>query len=170
MKYAKTSNTVKNPKGNRTSDSGIDFFIPDDWNNGKDLILRVGEQVNIPLNIKTRFKPTQSLIFLNKSGVALKKGLTCGAQVIDFSYTGIVHANLFKAVRGTEDIRVKKKGFLGFLGAKEYATIIKPGEKIIQGVLFSISTEAINEIKESVYNKSYKTDRGGAGFGSTGTK
>ena len=170
MKYAKINNQVKNPKGNRTADSGIDFFVPDEWNNGKEQILRVGEQVNIPLDVKTRFKPTQSLIFMNKSGVALKKGLTVGAQVIDFSYTGIIHANMFKVVKGIEDIRVRKRGILGFLGFKEWATVIKPGEKIVQGVLFNISTESLTEISNKVYEKSYKTDRGNNGFGSTGTK
>lgn len=171
MKYAKTNNLAKSPKGNRTADSGIDFFVPDDWNNGKEKVLRLGEQVNIALDIKTRFKPIQSLIFMNKSGVALKKGLTVGAQVIDFSYTGIVHANMFKVVKGTEDIRVRKRGILGILGFKEWATVIHPGEKIVQGILFNISTESINEIKESVYNKNYKSDRGAKGFGEgTGQK
>lgn len=170
MKYAKIGN-VKNPKGNRNADSGIDFFIPEDWNNGHSYILRIGEQVNIPLNVKTRFKPTQSLVFLNKSGVALKKGLTCGAQVIDFSYTGEIHANMFKVVKGLEDVRVRRRGLLGFLGFKEWATIINPGEKIVQGVLFSISTEAIQEISNTVYEKNYKTQRGGKGFGAgTGQK
>lgn len=170
MKFAKVGN-VKSPKGNRTQDSGIDFFVPEDWNNWEPLVLRIGEQVNIPLDVKTRFKPTQSLIFLNKSGVALKKGLICGAQVIDFSYTGVVHANMFKVVRGSEDVRVKRRGFLGFLGFKEWATIINPGEKIVQGVLFQISTESIQEVSDTVYEKNYKTARGNKGFGAgTGQK
>ena len=65
MLYAKTSN-VLNPKGNRKADSGIDFFVPTDWNDGKPYVIRIGEQVNIPLDVKTRFKNNQSLIFLNK--------------------------------------------------------------------------------------------------------
>lgn len=170
MLYAKTD-VVLNPKGNRNADSGIDFFVPSNWNNGKPYIIRLGEQVNIPLNIKTRFKNNQSLVFLNKSGVATKKGLTFGAQVIDFSYTGIIHANMFKVVKGTEDIRVRRRGFLGFLGFKEWAAVIKPDDKIIQGILFQISTESIKEIPNTRYEKQFKTERGSRGFGKgTGTK
>lgn len=170
MLYAKTSN-VLNPKGNRKADSGIDFFVPTDWNGGKPYVIRIGEQVNIPLDVKTRFKNNQSLVFLNKSGVATKKGLTFGAQVIDYSYTGIVHANMFKVVKGTEDIRVRKRGFLGFLGFKEWAAVIKPNDKIIQGILFNISTESIKEISNASYEKQFKTDRGSRGFGNgTGSK
>ena len=170
MKYAKIGD-VKSPKGNREADSGIDFFVPESWNNGKRMVLRIGEQVNIPLNVKTRFKTIQSLIFLNKSGVALKKGLICGAQVIDFSYTGVVHANMFKVVRGTEDVRVRRRGLLGWLGFREWGTIIKPGEKIVQGVLFNISTESLQEISEKAYDNKYKSERGNKGFGEgTGAK
>ena len=170
MLYAKTSN-VLNPKGNRKAASGIDFFVPTDWNDGKPYVIRIGEQVNIPLDVKTRFKNNQSLVFLNKSGVATKKGLTFGAQVIDYSYTGIVHANMFKVVKGTEDIRVRKRGFLGFLGFKEWAAVIKPNDKIIQGILFNISTESIKEISNASYEKQFKTDRGSRGFGNgTGSK
>lgn len=171
MLYAKTTNSVLNPKGNRMADSGIDFFVPADWNGGKPYIIRIGEQVNIPLNIKTRFKNNQSLIFLNKSGVATKKGLTFGAQVIDFSYTGVVHANMFKVVKGTEDVRVRRRGILGWLGFKEWAAVIKPNDKIIQGILFQISTEKIKEISNDSYEKRFKTERGSRGFGKgTGSK
>lgn len=170
MKYTKIGD-VKKPTGERLADAGIDFFVPNDWNNGKPMFLRLGDQVNIPLDIKTRFKPTQSLIFLNKSGVALKKGLICGAQVIDFSYTGVIHANMFKVVKGIDDIKIRKKGILGLLGFKEYATAITPGDKIVQGVLFNISTESLTEISNSLYEKNYKTKRGAKGFGEgTGTK
>ena len=78
---------------------------------------------------------------------------------------------MFKVVKGTEDIRVRKRGFLGFLGFKEWAAVIKPNDKIIQGILFNISTESIKEISNASYEKQFKTDRGSRGFGNgTGSK
>lgn len=162
---------VKDLSGNRKEDSGIDCFVPADWNDGKPYILRLGEQVNIPTGIKTKFKNTQSLIAFNKSGVSTKKGTTQGACVIDASYRGVIHCNLLKAARGSEDIRVRRRGFLGFLGFKEWAAVITPGEKITQFILFPISNEPVKYISEKEYEKGPKTKRGDRGFGNgTGNK
>lgn len=169
MFYTKTRD-VKDPSGNRKEDVALDFFVPNDWNNGKEYILRLGEQVNIPSGIKTKFKNDKALIMINKSGVAIKKGLVFGACVIDSGYRGEVHLNMFKVVRGSQDIRVKRRGFLGFLGFKEWATVITPGEKIIQGVIYNISNEPAKYISEKEYEKGPKTKRGAGGFGSTGNK
>ena len=161
---------VKDPAGNRKEDAGIDFFVPNDWNEGQPYILRIGEQVNIPSGIKTKLKNTQYLQTMNKSGVALKKGLTFGACVIDSGYRGEIHLNMFKVVKGTEDIRVRRRGFLGWLGFKEWATVINPGEKIIQGIIIQISNESAKYISNKEYAKGPKTQRAAKGFGSTGSK
>ncbi len=161
---------VKDPTGNRLEDAGIDFFIPNDWNDGKAYILRKGEQVNIPSGIKTKLKSNQYLQMMNKSGVALKKGLVFGACVIDAGYRGEIHLNMFKVVKGTEDVRVRRKGLLGLLGFKEYATILTPGEKIIQGIIINISNEALKGVPTKTYDKGPKTKRGTGAFGHTGTK
>lgn len=169
MLYTKTGN-VKDPKGNRKEDSGIDFFVPADWNNGKDYILRLNEQVNIPSDIKVKIKNNQSLIAFNKSGVSIKKGTVQGACVVDAGYRGIIHCNLLKASRGSEDIRVRRRGILGLLGFKEWAAVIKPGEKITQFIIVNISNEPIKYISEKDYEKGPKTKRADGAFGSTGTK
>jgi dUTPase len=169
MKYTKVGN-VKDPIGNRKEDSGVDVYTPNDWNDGKPYVLRMNEQVNIPSQIKVKIKNTQSFIAFNKSGVSLKKGLVQGACVIDAGYTGILHCNLLKAAKGTEDIRVRRRGILGWLGFKEWATIINPGEKITQFILVNISNEPIEQISNKEYEKGPKTKRGSGAFGSTGTK
>lgn len=169
MKYTKVRN-VKNPAGDRQNDAGIDFFVPNDWNNGKPYILRIGEQVLIPSGIKTKFNRDLALIMTNKSGVSLKKGTVQGSCVIDSSYQGELHIDLHKGVKGTEDIKVRKRGFLGWLGFKEWATVINPGEKITQGILYRISNEEVIEISNQLYEKGPKTKRSTGGFGSTGTR
>ena len=169
MLYTKIRN-VKDPTGNRQEDIGLDFFVPNDWNEGKPYILRMNEQVNIPSGIKTKLKNTQYLQTMNKSGIALKKGLTFGACVIDSGYRGEIHLNMFKVVKGTEDIRVHRRGFLGLLGFKEWATIINPGDKIIQGIIINASNEPAKYISNKDYEKGPKTKRQAGAFGSTGSK
>lgn len=169
MLYTKTRD-VKDPAGNRKEDAGLDFFVPNDWNDGKAYILRMNEQVNIPSGIKTKFKNNQYLQMMNKSGVALKKGLVFGACVIDSGYRGEIHLNMFKVVKGTEDIRVRRRGILGWLGFKEWATVINPGDKIIQGIIINISNESAKYISNKDYEKGPKTKRSSGGFGSTGSK
>ena len=169
MLYTK-SRTVKDPNGNRKEDAGLDFFVPNDWNDGKSYILRMGEQVNIPSGIKTKVKKDQYIQMMNKSGVALKKGLVFGACVIDSGYRGEIHLDMFKVVKGTEDIRVRRRGFLGWLGFKEWATVINPGDKIIQGIIINISNEPAKYISAKEYEKGPRTKRQAGGFGSTGSK
>lgn len=160
MKFTKITD-VKIPTGNRTEDAGLDFYIPNDWNNGKPMRLYIGQQVNIPSGIKVKVPQGMMLQFNNKSGVAIKKGLVVGACVIDTGYRGEVHLNLFKVVAGKED----KKTWYG----KRY-TVLTPGEKITQGILIRISTENITEVSNKEYEKGPKTKRSTGGFGSTGTK
>lgn len=169
MLYTKVRD-VKDICGNRQEDAGLDFFVPNDWNEGQPYVLRMNEQVNIPSGIKTKFKNTQYLQMMNKSGIALKKGLVFGACVIDAGYRGEIHLNMFKVVKGTDDIRVRRRGFLGWLGFKEWATVINPGDKIIQGIIINISNESAKPISIKEYEKGPKTKRSGKGFGSTGSK
>lgn len=169
MKYTKVRD-VKDLAGNREEDAGFDFFVPNDWNGGKSYYLRLGEQVNIPSGIKIKLKNTQMMKMDNKSGVSLKKGTVYGATIIDAGYRGEIHINLFKVVRGKEDIRIRRRGFLGLLGFKEWATVINPGEKIIQGIIHTISNEAAQQVSNAEYDKGPKTKRQTGSFGSTGNK
>lgn len=169
MKYTKIGN-VKNPVGNRQEDAGLDFYVSEDFNDGKPYIIRIGEQVNIPSRIKVKVPQGMMMLYENKSGVSRKKGFVRLACVVDTSYRGECSLNLGKVVKGTEDIRVRRRGILGWLGFKEWAAVINPGEKIIQGILVKISEEEIQEVSNEEYEKGPKTKRGEGSFGSTGTK
>ena len=160
MKYTKIRD-VKEPEGDKKENVGQDFFIPNDWNNGKPKRLYIGQQVKIPSGIKVKVPMGWTLNFDNKSGVALKKGLSVGAKVVDPSYRGEINISLFKVARGTED----KRDWLG----RRY-TVLTPGEKIVQAILYKVSMEAWNKISEKSYNQGPATKRSTHGFGSTGTK
>lgn len=160
MKYTKIRD-VKDPTGNRKEDCGTDLYIPNDWNNGKPMRLYIGQQVKIPTGIKVKVPMNMSLTFENKSGVALKKGLVCGAVIVDPGYRGEMNISLFKVVRGTED----KRDWRG-----RYYTVLTPGEKISQAILYRISMENWTKISDKQYNQGPKTSRGQGSFGSTGVK
>lgn len=184
MKYTKTGD-VKNPTGNRKEDSGIDLFVPNDWNNGEPYKLYFGEQVNIPTAIKFDIPEGYHVQIENKSGVSTKKGVTRGATVCDHGYRGVVHVNLHKGVIGTEDLIDIACGesdltiapFNEAMDNKKIRrenitsayTLIIPGEKIAQAILYKISDEEIEEISNEEYDQ-VQTSRGSGGFGSTGTK
>lgn len=171
MIYTRLTKTVHALTGNRQEDGGIDFYVDENWNNGEPYIIRIGEQINIPSSIKVKLSnKNQVLLFENKSGVARKKGLVRLACCIDYGYRGETNINLAKVCRGTEDIKVRRRGLLGWLGFKEWAAVINPGEKIIQGIIYSISSEDLVEISEKAYEQGPKTKRGSGAFGSTGTK
>ena len=154
MKYAIYRDTTK-PTGRRGDDAGIDIYVPNDFPETK---LCVGEQVNIPTGIRVVVPAGYMLKAENKSGVAFKKGLTCGACVVDYSYRGEIHANLFKAVKGSEDM-IDENG--------NYFTLIKPGDKIVQFILEKISDEDLEEISRDEYDSLPETSRGTGSFGST---
>ena len=99
MKYTKIRD-VKNPTGDRQADAGIDFYIPNDWNDGKPMKVFVGQQVNIPSGIKVKVPQGMMLKLDNKSGVSLKKGLVVGATIVDTSSREEIHLNMFKDVEG----------------------------------------------------------------------
>lgn len=86
----------------------------------------------------------------NKSGVASKKSLLIGAQVIDAGYSGEVHIDLHNV--GNADIS------------------IKPDDKVIQGIMLPIITPTPMKVNEDELYKDIlsPSDRGAGGFGSTG--
>ena len=141
--FTKTKD-VKSPVRGHDTDAGIDFFIPNDFENtavfpGRDILLDSGIKVIVPKGY--------ALIFKEKSGVATKKKLTAGASVVDSDYRGEVHFHLFNS--------------------GDQPQVLHPGEKIIQGLVVPISLCKPKEISNEEYEKN-ETTRGEGGFGSTG--
>ncbi len=146
MKITKIKD-VKTPTRANTTDAGVDFFIPNDYNGKTDL--SPGESCFIPSGIKVNVPEGYALIAFNKSGVATKKGLHVGACVVDCGYQGELHINLTNV-------------------SAEYQTIAA-GDKIVQFVLLPLGDPTIELVEENNLYESIST-RGEGGFGSSGTK
>lgn len=174
MKYTIIEKTNK-PKGNRQADAGVDLFVADSFNNGQTYKLYFGEQVLIPSGVKFDIPEGTLVQIENKSGIATKKGLSRGATICDHSYRGHIMINLHKVSIGTEDLFEDVSGFTHEFSElqsheerKKFMmdayTIIKPGDKIAQAIIYKISTEELEEISNEEYEQ-VKTERGDRGFG-----
>jgi len=146
MKITKIKD-VKTPTRANTTDAGVDFFIPNDYNGKTEL--SPGESCFIPSGIKVNVPEGYALIAFNKSGVATKKGLHVGACVVDCGYQGELHINLTNV--SAED------------------QTIAAGDKIVQFVLLPLGDPSIELVEENNLYESVST-RGEGGFGSSGTK
>lgn len=137
---------VKSPTRANEFDAGIDFFIPEDFNN---IIIKHGESVLIPSGIKVNIPHGFALIAHNKSGVASKRCLDVMASVVDQEYQGEIHINIIN--NGVED------------------QFIEAGTKIIQFILLPINYTIPTEVLiDDLYTE--VSDRGSDGFGSTDNK
>lgn len=143
LRYSKTRE-VKSPLRGHPTDAGIDFFIPKDFS---ETTIMPGKSVLIPSGIKVQFDHGWALVANNKSGIASKKNLLVGAQVIDSSYQGEVHINLHNV--------------------GDTPQVIAPDDKIVQFVLYNIGLPNPMEVPmDELYIET--TARGTGGFGSTG--
>lgn len=144
-----------------TNSPDLKFELDDDNNSlikfdeaeGKSYIpLAPMQRINIPSGIYCKMEDTgRALIAHNKSGVASKKGLIFGAQVVDYEYQGEIHINLIN----TSSKLVK----------------IYEGDKLLQFVELPIFTSEIEEVEDlmTLYPEG-ETPRGADGFGSTDKK
>lgn len=161
IKYSKLRD-VKSPSRGTTQSAGVDFFVPNDWNDGKPRPVLPGDRVLIPSGIKVSIPSEHALIAFNKSGVASKTGLIVGACVVDEDYQGEIHINMINTNEEKEYLSdghyVKDNGIV----------TITPGEKLVQFLLLPINYADLQEFPiTELYTA--KTERGIGGFGSTGT-
>ena len=150
MKLSKIRD-VKTPTRANSTDAGIDFFIPNDWNDKKYHVqwLKPGESVFIPAGVKVNCPKGFALVAFNKSGVAVKKSLHVGACVVDHGYQGELHLNLTN------------------VGDTEQS--IAAGDKIVQFVLLPLGETEVEVVDEKDLFDAVSS-RGEGGFGSSGTK
>lgn len=172
IKFIKTR-AVKSPERGTPEAAGIDFFIPYqsdefaadlkqknpfvklNWrlgeDQGRELEIEIGphERVLIPSGIKTWMEPGTALIAANKSGVASKKGLIFGAQVVDSDYAGEIHISV--------------------INTTNRYVYVHSGDKLIQFIHTPVILSELIEINEQEFNELHeKSKRGSGGFGSTG--
>ena len=147
MKFYKTRK-VKTPNRGTERSAGIDFFIPEDY---EETTILPGESVLIPSGIKANVPMGYAFVAHNKSGVATKKNLQVGASVVDEDYQGEIHIHLTN------------------VGSNP--TSISPGDKIIQFLLVPVAYSHVEVVatEEELWNGKV-TERGSGGFGSTGEK
>lgn len=172
MRYSKVLE-VKSPSRVNPTDAGIDFFIPEKTIDfieayGKaNNILEISQEFNpahlvdsgimipehsrvlIPSGIKVDVPSGYMLMAANKSGVAVKKGLIFGAEIVDEPYQGVVHISLIN----TNPFPIK----------------ISYGEKIVQFILVPVNYSMPEEVPlEDLYSS--VSSRGAGAMGSTGTR
>ena len=147
MKFAKIRD-VKTPTRGTQGSAGIDFYVPNDYPNSLRRI-ESGDRYFIPSGIKANVPEGYALIAMNKSGVALKKGLMVGACVVDSDYQGEIHLHL--------------------VNVSDSFTRIEAGEKLVQFLLVPVDHCNVEVVDESELFEE-ETTRGSGGFGSTGVK
>jgi dUTP pyrophosphatase len=162
MKYSKTRE-VKSPTRGTEQSAGIDFYIPNDWNDGQPYAIPPGGRVLIPSGLKVNVPTGYALIAFNKSGVASKTGLIVGACVVDEDYQGEVHLNMINTNQPSETFSGNGDAYATHPG---YVTI-NPGDKLVQFILVPVNYANPEETNvNDLYTNT--TERGEGGFGSTG--
>ena len=142
MKYSKVRE-VKTPNRGTSDSAGIDFYIPV----GEDVFIRPQDKALIPSGVKIDIPNGTMFQVMNKSGVAVKKGLIVGACVVDSDYQGEIMFNVWNVSKN--------------------AVTLESGTKIVQMVLVPILFPTLEEVSLDELFVS-DSERGGGGFGSTG--
>ena len=139
-----TIKDVKTPIRGTEKSAGIDFFVPNDFEN---FVVEPGNSACIPSGVKANVPNGFALIVFNKSGVALKRSLSVGACIVDEDYQGEIHLHVYN------------------FGNK--AETICAGEKLVQMILVPVFYDSIEEVCiEDLF--CVNSQRGEGGFGSTG--
>jgi len=173
LRYVKTRN-VKDPHRGTPHSAGLDLFVPDDLkifelldknetvmnrietdvpdsNRVQAILLHPGEGILIPTGLHFNIPEGYMLHISNKSGIASKYGLLCGACVCDQDYCGIVHLNVW-------NVSDKNRR-------------IQSGMKLAQAILIPVEYPTLRRIEtvDELYSDK-QSERGENGFGSTGIK
>lgn len=169
VEFLKVRN-VKSPVRDASENAGIDFFIPEldaflveeadkfgknieiDVKRGTITILPHGD-VLIPSGIKSKFPNNLALIAFNKSGIATKKKLICGACVVDSSYEGEILVHLINTSNEPQTLEF--------------------GQKFIQFVPVVINSDELtvhDNMTDEEFYKDHESKRKTGGFGSSDLK
>ena len=163
MKYIKIRD-VKSPSRGTPHSAGIDFFIPNEWNNSEPYHLRPGGSLLIPAGLKLKVPNGHALIAFNKSGVATKKGVIVGACVVDEDYQGELHLHIINTNQHIESF-----GETAYSSDPGFVDII-PGEKLMQFIIVPVNYVDPIEVQTLEELFPEESQRGEGGFGSTGLK
>ena len=139
----KLSSEVLTPKYETVGSSGMDLAAHIE----KDLIINSGDKALVPTGFSLSVPKGYEVQIRPRSGLAAKSGITVlnTPGTIDSDYRGEIKIIL---------INLSKDKF-----------VIRNGDRIAQMVVCPVEQVSVEEVKELS-----GTDRGGGGFGSTGTK
>lgn len=144
MLYYTKIKDVKSPTRAHSTDAGVDFYIPNDF---ESVEMGIGDSILIGSGIKVKLPTGTVGLFCNKSSIA-KKGLVVGAQVVDEQYSGEIYIQLIK-ITG-EKIK------------------LNPGDKVVQMLIMPIKYDKLKEISIEQYNNNTRCfERKDGAFGST---
>lgn len=140
LKVKRLSENAKLPTRGSVGSSGLDVYTP------IDVVIKPRGDILIPLDLSFDIPFGWDLCVYNKSGIATKKKLDKGAELIDSDYIGNCHVHMFN---NSDDTITFSKG-----------------DKIAQLVMRQVWMGDLEEVDD--LNKI--TDRGSGGFGSTGDR
>ncbi len=138
LKVKLLSDKAKVPTRGTAGSSGIDVYTPIDF------VIHPMSDIVVPIEVAIDIPYGWDLTVCNKSGVATKKHLCKGAEIIDSDYTGNILIHLFNH--------------------SSYPQEFKAGQKIAQLVMREVwmgDVVLVDEIEKS-------TERGSGCCGSTG--
>ena len=122
MKFIKLIKDINSPTTAYKNDAGIDLYSPIDYN----LIPRERKQIKLGLSIE--IQEDEVAIISERSGMAIKYGITSIGNIIDSGYRGEISVILHN------------------LG--EHIFEIKKNDKIAQIVICKLGNRDIKEVKE----------------------
>lgn len=142
MRISKTKD-VKTPTRGTEKSAGLDFYIPNDFN---ETTVLPGMGIRINSGVRVEVPKGYALVAFNKSGVAFT-GLQVGACVIDEDYQGNVNLHLFNVSNGN--------------------VTLSPGQKLTQFILIPMFYDSV-EVVDDTELHTEASERGAGAFGSTG--
>ena len=140
LKVKLLSDKAKMPVRGTSGSSGLDVFTP------IDIEIKPHSEVLVPLDISFDIPFGWDICVYNKSGIATKKHLFKGAELIDSDYTGNCHIHLFNHSDNT--------------------VYFNAGDKIAQLVMREVWMGELEQVEDITKD----TERGAGGFGSTGSR
>lgn len=158
IKFKKMSETAKIPTAIRDGDIGFDLYCDEDWS------IASGMTVKVKTNIQLADMPTmdndRNRIFMKiegRSGLSAK-GIFPTGGIIDPTYRGEIGVvmNMLRAGDDNTPAVMWAKG----------PVVFNKGDRIAQLVIYKVATAG--EVKMEETDKVTETNRGSAGFGSSG--
>lgn len=186
VKFLKTRQ-VKNPKRD-VGNVGFDFFIPeynevferdfmaknptlrilppDEFNDKYHVDIPPHEAINVPSGIHSFLPEDEALIAANKSGVAQKKRLIRGAELIDPNYQGEIHMHVINTSNENKCVNLGEKlvQFIPFKFDNEVETTVEGPMRTLD----ETADEFADKVNSGDFYKDLKfSNRGAGAFGST---